>query len=102
MFSLIPVGATLTRSYYAVPTHYGPGTEHASFTDALEAAVARYDETGRTLDTRVEVTVDLRWLMTYPAGGTISSTDLVVERITKPVEQARALVAANRAREAGE
>lgn len=84
----IPVGATLTATYWAVPGHYGPGTTHASRGDALAAAIdirqAQVDAPAANPANRgyphpERIDVDLRWKMAYPDGGGI---DMVAERFT--------------------
>lgn len=56
----IPAGARVTRSYWAIPTYYGTGSEHATEIEALEVAIARGEaHPGNT------VTIDLRWSMSW-------------------------------------
>lgn len=77
--TLIPVGARLVRSYWAVPTHYSSGDEYPSREAALVAAI----EKGRTHPNN-RVTIDLRWSMEWEATAEnrSSGTDTVAERFT--------------------
>lgn len=87
----IPVGATLARSYWAVPGHYGYGDEFATEIEALAFAVAKREHeiaAGR-IDTSlgdIHITIDLRWNMTWTpnrAAGIVSSgSDFVAGRDT--------------------
>lgn len=95
MLSLIPAGSTIERVYWAVPGLYGQGHEFDNWDDAVRAAQAkrtalvesltaslgRYatqEEIERTAD--VQTVIDLRWVIKYPSGHRVSSTDTVVER----------------------
>lgn len=95
MLSLIPAGSTIERVYYRVPGHYGYGDDFDNWDDAvrdaqakrtalvesLTATMGRYasqEEIERTAD--VQTVVDLRWVIKYPSGHRVSSTDTVVER----------------------
>lgn len=95
----IPVGATLARSYWAVPGHYGYGDEFDTEIEALEFAVVKREHeiaAGR-IDTSLgdlHITIDLRWSMTWtpnPAAGVHSAgSDFVAGRdIYKNLDDAK-------------
>lgn len=94
-YRLIPEGATIIRAYLAIPGNYGIGDEFPNtddgWADAVTAAQAKKSELidrltesmGRYTSAReieqtadVQVRIDLRWKLDYPAGGGI---DTVIE-----------------------
>lgn len=96
-FRLVPAGATITRTYLAVPEYASIGREFENTDDGWDAAVeyaqaklARIIEAntkslgqfGNAEDIErgadVQVSIDVRWKIDYPNGGGI---DLAVERI---------------------
>lgn len=90
---LIPAGSTITRTYYAVPAHYGIGEEFEDFISAARYALMERDaRRDRIRDSypagwsnrdqiatdtaKTGCVVDLRWVIKTPTG----STDTVIER----------------------
>ncbi|MBN9214163.1 MAG: hypothetical protein J0J04_04985 [Microbacterium sp.] len=85
---VIPVGATLVDAYWAVPTPYGEGPRFDTEDLAITAAVQKMREAieqhkvargASYVPLPERITVDLRWRLTYPAGGGV---DTVVARKT--------------------
>jgi hypothetical protein len=88
---LIPAGSTITRTYYAVPAHYGIGEEFEDFLSAARHALLARDALKERLregypknwseeffaaTAKATCVVDLRWVIKTPTG----STDTVIER----------------------
>lgn len=76
------VGATVTRIYYALPTHYGVGETFSDFTAAVAAArerVARIKAGEMGELAKPLVYVDTRMVLTWLDGG---SEDFVYDRST--------------------
>lgn len=90
---LVPEGATIERTYLAIPGHYGIGREFANTDEGWDAAVlaarakkadlvssltaslgtySTPEEVERTAD--VQVRIDLRWSIRYPQGGGLDTT----------------------------
>lgn len=67
------VGGTVTRVYYAVPSHYAIGECFANYLKAVEFAREKLSDTNKT------VYVDTRMVLTFPNGG---GKDFVFERDT--------------------
>ncbi|SDH40423.1 hypothetical protein [Microbacterium sp. 77mftsu3.1] len=95
----IPAGATITRTRWAVPGHYGTRTEFDWEDEALahaiserEAAQAKHvefypDEASR-IPLPESITIDLRWNIDYPSGGGL---DTVASRtVYETLDEARA------------
>lgn len=99
LVSRIPEGATIKRAYWALPDN---GTIGPEFTDesaalrvaidAKEAAVAKHNEFYPNVLTRMPlpetITLDYRWLMDYPGGGSIDFdvSRFVYENLTEARE----------------
>lgn len=88
--TLIPEGATIRRRYWAVPDTYTVGPEFATEREAIEhGLIARREAInsdaaarGITVEQSLvpeRFSVDLRWDMTYPAGG---GMDVIARRTT--------------------
>lgn len=88
--TLIPAGATLTRTYWNTPTLASPGATFDTQEEALvhgisemQARLGKHASWYPDEQTRVAlpecVTVDLRWVFQLPAGGT---TDITAQRYT--------------------
>lgn len=107
MLRLVPEGSTITRTYLAIPNHGGIGEEFPNtdegWSEAVAAAQAKKaalvaqitESLGRfgtpenieqTAD--VQVRIDLRWKINYPAGGGV---DTIVESF-KNVDRLRGTV----------
>lgn len=80
----IPVGARVDRAYYAVPTYYDRGDEFATEIEAMEDAIAKANEAAIGRDRDVQVTIDLRWSMSWSTSDSPRrmNQDFVVERTT--------------------
>lgn len=95
MLSLIPAGSTIERVYWRVPGHYGYGDDFDSRDDAVRAAqtkrtalveslsksLAGYatpEQVAHTAD--VQTVLELRWVIKYPPGHTVSRSDDSIER----------------------
>lgn len=65
------VGATVTRIYYAVPTHYSSGESFADYAAAVEFAREKLTENSPAC-------VDTRMVLAYPNNG--GNVDFVFER----------------------
>ena len=74
--SLVPVGSVLVDNYFTAPTLYTAGPRFETYNEAWDYAVARDEGCSR-------VTVDNRWTVEYPDGG---SLDFIVDRITRKGE----------------
>lgn len=97
-FRLVPEGATITRTYLAVPGTYTSGEEFPNTTEGWDAAVrcAREKHAGIVASVvagglgeeyaracaDAQAVVDLRWTIKYPDGSVpMSGLDTVVERL---------------------
>jgi len=95
--TLIPVGAQIAESYFAVPDTYTKGPRHESRVEALRSAIhdmqrlvdrhnALYAAdvgTPRFVPLPERITIDLRWKLTWshdPGTGTSGGMDLIAER----------------------
>lgn len=90
--TLIPVGATIERAYWAVPTHYSAGSEYPTEVEAIEAAIAAWETSDAAhaafhgpnrLPLPQNLTVDLRWSLKWEPSHTTShtsGTDTVIRR----------------------
>ncbi len=99
--SHVPAGATVTRIYYAIPSHCGIGDEYPTFRAAAEAAYAKgqairdriendpaskpyYSEESLESLAKTASVVDLRWTLSWPVDprvGGASGLDTTVERM---------------------
>lgn len=90
----IAPGTTIERVYFAPPGTYAPsvgGAEHATYDEALEAAIEhshdierRADAAGAPLAVESRIVVDTRWVLRVPPSsqGHASSVDAVAARTT--------------------
>ena len=85
---LVPVGATLIDSYWTVPNAYSEGprfeTEELAIAGGIEkirAAIEQHQAARGAASVPIpeRFSVDLRWKLTYPAGGGL---DAVAARTT--------------------
>lgn len=87
---LIPVGSTVTAATWHLAEHYGPGIARETERDAILAGIAMIEERiakGTYHDGHSQFSIDLRWKMAHPEGG---STEFTVRRQTyDTVEEAR-------------
>lgn len=88
--ALIPVGATLTDAYWTVAPKHGRDQGHATQAEAIAEGLAyqqglvdRHNAANQASGYHYphpeSFAVDLRWTLTYPAGGGL---DTVIERFT--------------------
>lgn len=97
----IPIGATVARAYWAVPTSYTAGSEYPTEVEAIRAAIARWEDRDAAhaaeygperIPFPQRLTVDLRWHMVWPPapGVPTSGIDATVYRtVYENVAEAR-------------